>query len=717
MKRILAILLSVVILSSSIAGCNSGTDQKAHESSARDANSSNVHTNPDTSKESTAELKTKSVTLSPEMTGSTLENGITVDVGDFILDSDTELTVSPQKTEENKDEGYKVESYDFSLGDLKKLDDFITIKIPYDSSFCEPGQDPSRCVGAKYKNEETGAWEDVLFEVDAKNQELVIYTDHLSVYGAFYVDNEGKRNAYITDVLDPGRYIDDATTIELSQKITEDEPSVMKTLMHQGAELTGMFYDCADELDNAINISTLGDVPSWLSTDIPETNQSLFSMLGYINTCINLMNISLKESVGHGADKKEILNLIRDVGSKVTTYWAKEFTSFGTEAISVGMGGVLIIDKMLTAFAEEAKATKLEDIAYVYHHYNEGYYSKNHKPMTPKDWRAKVIEIVDKHPDDPEVAIYALEAGFTKYASEFFTLTADEMYDVAADTPNVNVKNIPNFTEAEKNQLIDEYIAYLKEKTMPAVLTSVRNYMIKKLEQKQLDAINKVREYYNSKITINIKEEFDEAVGSIYKGYKFRLSPLSDKANANDWTGIWPEKGSVHTSATLLGITLAGYPHTVEFFRPDADMTSDEPELIVPYTISMPEINISFGGAEPLSIDAFMGEWMDDEGCRTLLIRNGDHVICKEPDLSWHSGKISCTEYSAEVDMKSQTLMLQGITSWLSSPDTLYDELGSENRELEIDASSSGMDYTAITVSDGIVTEMTNGVLNFTRNN
>lgn len=87
-----------------------------------------------------------------------------------------------------------------------------------------------------------------------------------------------------------------------------------------------------------------------------------------------------------------------------------------------------------------------------------------------------------------------------------------------------------------------------------------------------------------------------------------------------------------------------------------ADMTSDEPELIVPYTISMPEINICFGGAEPLSIDAFMGEWMDDE-------------------------------------------------------------LGSENHELEIDASSSGMDYTAITASDGIVTEMTNGVLNFTRNN
>ncbi|NMR89216.1 hypothetical protein HKB06_26085, partial [Vibrio parahaemolyticus] len=48
--------------------------------------------------------------------------------------------------------------------------------------------------------ETTGEWEDVLFEVDAAANELIIYTDHLSTFGAFHVRNEGKRSAYITDI-------------------------------------------------------------------------------------------------------------------------------------------------------------------------------------------------------------------------------------------------------------------------------------------------------------------------------------------------------------------------------------------------------------------------------------------------------------------------------------------------------------------------------------
>ena len=83
--------------------------------------------------------------------------------------------------------------------------------------------------------------------------------------------------------------------------------------------------------------------------------------------------VAIDDAAGSGADKGEVLNLLRDVSSKVTAYWADAFTSVGSSALSVGMGGVLIIDKMLTAFAEEAYSTKLEDIAYVYHFYNERY--------------------------------------------------------------------------------------------------------------------------------------------------------------------------------------------------------------------------------------------------------------------------------------------------------------------------------------------------------
>ena len=61
-----------------------------------------------------------------------------------IPDGETELTITKQPVEENQEEGYKIEAYDISLGEMHELDDFITIRIPYDTGFCEKGQDPAR---------------------------------------------------------------------------------------------------------------------------------------------------------------------------------------------------------------------------------------------------------------------------------------------------------------------------------------------------------------------------------------------------------------------------------------------------------------------------------------------------------------------------------------------------------------------------------------------
>ena len=468
----------------------------------------------------------KSIILSPENT-SAVDNGVTIDVGDFVLDEEAELSVTKGQTEDHSEDGYKIDVYDIKLGDLHELGDYITIRIPYDTTYCKPGQDPAKCVGAKYKNDAVGEWEDVLFEVDAERQELVIYTDHLSIYGALYVEDEGRRNALVTDVLNCPLSMDKTTTMDFARRIAEGDASVKKDLAEYVDEASGMFFDYADRLDNAINIATLGDVPEWLDTSIPDTNLTLFSALGYIATTTNLLKVA-KEEIRGGASKGEVLNLIRDVGSKVTTYWADAFTTVGSGALSVGMGGVLIIDKMLTTFAEEAHSTKMEDISYIYHHYNEGFSSASwaHKLMKPKDWREKVIQVLENNPKDPEIAIAALEAGFRKYASEFFDLTADQMYEVASDVPNVTVRNIPAFTEEEKNQLIDEYVAHLKDTTMPAVLQSAENYMIRKTEEVQMAAINEIKDYYNTKITITMQEDLPKDAKSALAGYKFRFAPL-----------------------------------------------------------------------------------------------------------------------------------------------------------------------------------------------
>ena len=107
--------------------------------------------------------------------------------------------------------------------------------------------------------------------------------------------------------------------------------------------------------------------------------------------------------------------------------------------------------------------------------------------------------------------------------------------------------------------------------------------------------------------------------------------------------------------------------------------------------ISEPDVEPMFEGG----IDAFMGEWYDADGRRTILYREGDNVIVKQPDLPWYGGDVCCTEYTAELDESTATLTLKGITTWVSS------SLDSDERQLEMDASSSKMSLTATEFSDG----------------
>ena len=601
-QRLICFLLAAAMVFS-LAACGNGKGTSDRPDAGGQAQG-------DAASQAQSDGGSPAIVMSPENTSVTTADGVSVDVGEYVLDGEAELTVKRGDTEDHSDEGYKIDVYDIRLGDLHELGDYITIRIPYDTTYCKEGQDPAKCVGAKYKNDETGEWEDVLFEVDAEHNELVIYTDHLSFYGALYVEDEGRRNALVTEVYYSPLQMDKATAMDFASRIAEGDEGVRKDLSEYVAKASDMFFDYADRVDNAINIATLGDVPEWLDTSIPDTNLTMFSALGYIATTTNLLKIAAQESVGGGADKGAVLNLIRDVGSKVTTYWADAFTTVGSGALSVGMGGVLIIDKMLTAFAEEAHSTKMEDISYVYHHYNEGFSATfAHKLMKPKDWREKVIQVLENNPNDPEIAITALEAGFRKYASDFFNLTEDQMAEVAADTPGVTVKRIPFITEDEKEQLIDGYVAHLKDSTMPAVLQSVQNYMVRKSEEVQLQAINAVKDYYNSKITITMQEKLPEGGKSQYAGYQFRFAPLNDKAVKKNWSGKWPESGNIRDTATLIGFMTAGYPHTVEFFKPEANMDTDKPEFTVPFVISVPSITIDVSNAP--SFDELVGSYED----------------------------------------------------------------------------------------------------------
>ena len=130
--------------------------------------------------------------------------------------------------------------------------------------------------------------------------------------------------------------------------------------------------------------------------------------------------------------------------------------------------------------------------------------------------------------------------------------------------------------------------------------------MIQKVARQQLDALNEIKNYYNTSIKITLTEKLQEGAESPCIGYKFRFAPLDDTVDAESWTGTWNGQ-PIQSSATLLGFMMAGYPHTVEFFPPDADIETAEPKFVVPFVISTPEINIEFTGG--LTVDDLVGTY------------------------------------------------------------------------------------------------------------
>ena len=97
-----------------------------------------------------------------------------------------------------------------------------------------------------------------------------------------------------------------------------------------------------------------------------------------------------------------------------------------------------------------------------------------------------------------------------------------------------------------------------------------------------------------------------------------------------------------------------------------------------------------------------------------ILMSSGDTIIEKEPDLSWYGGDVVCTEFRPVYDESSQTLLLKGMTSWVVGPE-LLDAAVYEDRPLEIDASTSSMELTAVEVKDGGISKLSVGSQIYTR--
>ena len=582
MKKIVSILLVAVLLLGSLAGCGGGGG------------------------------KSDAATLSPEATGVALSNGVSVELGDYVLDGETELTVAKQPVEENKDEGYKIEAYDFKLGDMTELSDFITLRIPYDTAYCEDGQDPAKCVGAKYKNETTGEWEDVLFEVDEAANELIIYTDHLSIFGAFHVRNEGMRNAEITSVYADVTGIDQQEAMDTLREYVagggadgEEAAGLAARLItaHNGfmGGVTGAAGDmgfATDLTGTILNMVSVGS-PTF-DTALADSAYKKMNKLGKVAAAVKIGAVMLNTE----KTDADTLGLYKDTAMLALSY--AESAAWGLAA-----SGLFIFDYTISNLFEQGLAMKMDKINEVYAFFNDEYVSKDRQGFewtarSLKDWRQVLIDIAEANPNEAD-AKAAVEEEIERYARVFWTLTSGDM-DVVVSEMEKSSKGsatIPNATEAEIKALIGGYKAQLYERLYP-VTQSVSTYMQRKTEAAYLDALNEVKEFFNQNITFNIVEDIPNGEKSKYEGYALRFAPLSENAVKENWSGKLGDGGGGSTKFTLLGYIQAGLPKELQLFKPGDDPESDEPELTLGFKLSAPVTEVKLGG---LPLEGLLGTY------------------------------------------------------------------------------------------------------------
>lgn len=582
MKKIVSILLVAAMLLTGLAGCGGGGS------------------------------KSDAATLSPETTGTKLENGVRVELGGYVLDREEELTVTKEPVEENKDEGYKIEAYDFKLGDMTELSDFITLRIPYDTAYCEDGQDPEKCVGAKYKNEITGEWEDVLFEVDAAANELIIYTDHLSTFGVFHFKNEGQRSAKITNIYTDFTGIDQQQAMETLREYVagggadgEEAAGLAARLLtaHNGfmGGIAGEAGDIGfgtDLTGTILNMASLGS-PTF-DTALADSAYKKLNKLGKVAAAVKIGAVMLSTE----QTDADTLGLYKDTAMLALSYG--ESAAWG-----LATSGLFIFDYTISSMFEQGMAMKMDKIDEVYVYFNDQYVSKDRQGFewtarSLKDWRQVLIDIAEANPNEAD-AKAAVEEEIERYARVFWTLTSGDM-DVVVSEMEKSSKGsatIPNATEAEIKALIGGYKAQLYERLYP-VTQSVSTYMQRKAEAAYLDALNEVKEFFNQNITFNIVEDVPDGEKSQYDGYALRFAPLSENAVKESWSGKLGDGGGGSTKFTLLGYIQAGLPKELQLFKPGDDPESDEPDLTLGFKLSAPVTEVKLGG---LPLEELLGTY------------------------------------------------------------------------------------------------------------
>ena len=501
------------------------------------------------------------------------DNGVGIEISPVCLNNPAEVTITPRNDLPPLEE-ISITGYDFDIDTDEELAGVMWITLPYDKSQLDPNVDVSRQVGAAYFNESTQEWESVDFRIDEVHSNVIITTDHLSIFGAFVVGKEYTRAAYVQYTI-PSIAMRAAT---LSSQYEDIIREAIEQNMTPGPS--------ALVLGNAIVTDWLNITGAGLNMSSVVYASDFIENISKLMTNLGLLSAIAQAAVDYQSGNNTALyvNLIKNL----TNF---SVSKFGTSMMNLASVGVFCIDYSITQFANEALSGRRD----IYDQAYRLYYEREAK-RTAKDWYLILMPMA-KAAKSPDELNQKVMAEIDRYTKQFW-----EDETVVAYYQDEAMKYGFTGGGGLNQAIMDELSRNHKIELLQGLLQPVFGQISRKLAAEQQTELRKVLDelakQLNTLVTIQVFDSaYDQAepkpLKSSYAGYIARIAPLAEEVKDKEkWQQVIDNQGKASLPFRILGHLMAGSPNKIEIVSPD------EPDNVlktIEFIVTPPTVQVDIG--------------------------------------------------------------------------------------------------------------------------
>ena len=397
-------------------------------------------------------------------------------------------------------------------------------------------------VNAAYYNEEVGHWEPVCFKYDEANGTVTITTNHLSMYSVFFIKDDLSCLANLNYWgMAPDLYEIDEAIKKLLYIVSSDDPDAQ------------MVREFKDEMAfwQSVGLGGLYNIVTSISEPLlnfkPEALDNAVNYIGYLGTAMSILDVV-------GADiKGDDVGVLKGTLSTVLSYSGGQMASaIGTPIMSACMGTVAFIGIALDKLNTSVQEHKRDMFRAAYRYYytkagNRALQADSKYPMnqenpngylrTPKDWYNYFYPIFAEGKMSQVELEAFIEYAVKRYCDRFWEDNEAVRTWCYEWAKTQGLSSYMWISEADMQQISDEYYADLINGDLVSVILAIRNNLKVEASNRYHKALERVANIVNTQYKLQISDSSKPSDGkSKYAGWQMRFAEIPGSiSNAKEW--------------------------------------------------------------------------------------------------------------------------------------------------------------------------------------